>query len=283
LAILLKNELLYVPHGQNAAISTSYLQAQGNPNVEVKFTLLSLPTNGAVYLAGAPLGIGGMFTQADIDAGLVSYMHNGNSTDSDMFTFDLLDNAGNWLHAQAFHISILQNQFLANASITNALACANTTNGEITVATIGGTPPYQYSLNGGAYQNSSVFSNLAAGSYTVSTMDANGLIQASPAIVIAVPPQLMGTATANGYTVTVAASGGTGNWNYSLDGGAFQVENSFSPIANGNHSITLQDANGCEYAFEVTVEVPTLAVVGMVSHRPPRLGKRGLPSSGTRR
>lgn len=254
LAVLLKNELLYVPHGQSAAISSNFLQAQGNPAAEVKFTLLSLPTNGVVYLAGTPLGLGGMFTQADIDAGLVSYTHNGGSTDSDMFTFDLLDNEGNWLHAQVFHISILQNQFLANASITHALACANATNGEITVATIGGTPPYQYSLNGGTYQGSNLFGNLATGNYSIAVMDANGLMFTTASIALSSPPQLMVSASVNSNSVSAMGSGGTGSLVYSI-GGAYQNDGEFSNLPNGNYTITVMDANGCMASTSATVLV----------------------------
>jgi hypothetical protein len=53
----------------------------------------------------------------------------------------------------------------------------------------GGTPPLEYSLNGGPYQPGRVFTGLAPGSYTVTVRDANGCTATSA-------PQTIGTGTA---------------------------------------------------------------------------------------
>lgn len=47
-------------------------------------------------------------------------------------------------------------------------------NGSVEVNTLGGTPPFLFSLDGITFQVSSVFNNLPAGSYCVTVMDANG-------------------------------------------------------------------------------------------------------------
>lgn len=54
--------------------------------------------------------------------------------------------------------------------------CAGSGDGEIIVLTNGGTPTYQYSLDGITYQNSSIFNNLNAGSGTVFVKDSLGTI-----------------------------------------------------------------------------------------------------------
>ena len=51
--------------------------------------------------------------------------------------------------------------------------CLNNT-GAITLSSTGGSAPYQYSLNGGAYQSSNQFTGLAQGSYTITVRDNNG-------------------------------------------------------------------------------------------------------------
>jgi hypothetical protein len=48
-----------------------------------------------------------------------------------------------------------------------------TSNGVITISAIGGTEPYQYKLNSGAYQASNTFTELAAGDYSVTVTDAS--------------------------------------------------------------------------------------------------------------
>src|SRR5690606_37651177 len=72
------------------------------------------------------------------------------------------------------------------AIITNADYCYDATNGaslEVTVS--GGQLPYEYRINGGAYQSSNVFSNLVPGTYTIDVRDAYGCTYNVPAETIA--------------------------------------------------------------------------------------------------
>ncbi|MBK9510094.1 MAG: carboxypeptidase regulatory-like domain-containing protein [Cytophagaceae bacterium] len=61
------------------------------------------------------------------------------------------------------------------ASISSKVdpSCGGYTNGSLTIGATGGSGTYQYKLNSGAFQSSNVFSNLAAGSYTVTVQDPN--------------------------------------------------------------------------------------------------------------
>ncbi|MHB1107043.1 MAG: PKD domain-containing protein, partial [Lutibacter sp.] len=54
------------------------------------------------------------------------------------------------------------------------LSCATSTDGQITVTATGGTGTLTYSIDGGSYGPSNVFSNLGAGTHTLSVKDANG-------------------------------------------------------------------------------------------------------------
>lgn len=56
----------------------------------------------------------------------------------------------------------------------NRTSCYFSTDGQITVIPQGGTPPYQYALDGGNPSNDSIFTNLGAGDYAVQILDANG-------------------------------------------------------------------------------------------------------------
>ena len=58
-------------------------------------------------------------------------------------------------------------------TITNA-TCTNPTNGSIIVSALGGTPPYQYSLDGVLFQNSNLFSGLTSGIKNLTIKDAGG-------------------------------------------------------------------------------------------------------------
>ncbi|QLH45204.1 MAG: SprB repeat-containing protein [Bacteroidota bacterium] len=47
------------------------------------------------------------------------------------------------------------------------ISCNNSTDGSIQASTIGGTNPMEYSLNGGTYSSTSLFTGLGAGTYTI--------------------------------------------------------------------------------------------------------------------
>ena len=56
------------------------------------YTITNVTGNGTMYLAGfGALALNDTFTQADIDAGDVTYDHNGGETTSDAFSFSLAD------------------------------------------------------------------------------------------------------------------------------------------------------------------------------------------------
>ncbi|MBI1226128.1 MAG: T9SS type A sorting domain-containing protein [Bacteroidetes bacterium] len=263
-AVLLENNALDVPQGQNAVVSQTYLQGQGSPNSQVVYTLLSVPTNGYLVIGLDVPVVGSTFTQADIDAGLLSYQHDGSMTTTDEFVFDMVDNAGSWLHAQVFNINIILNNLAATASITQDISCAGTNDAQITVTATGGNAPLQYSLNGGNYQSSNIFSNLAPGSYSIEVKDNTGFIISSNNLTISAPSVLSATTSVNNDQITVTATGGTGGLQYSI-GGPFQGSSIFNGIANGTYSVTVMDANGCTATTTAVVAVNTLIVSASVT------------------
>lgn len=62
-----------------------------------------------------------------------------------------------------------------NVTLTKTDASPNLSNGSITASASGGTG-FTYSINGGTFQNNAIFSNLAAGDYTVAAKSAAGCI-----------------------------------------------------------------------------------------------------------
>jgi hypothetical protein len=59
------------------------------------YRVTTRPTNGTLLLNGVPVGIGGTFTQADVTAGRVTYVHRGWASTSDSFTVTLRDQGYN--------------------------------------------------------------------------------------------------------------------------------------------------------------------------------------------
>ncbi len=59
------------------------------------YRVVTRPVNGNLRLNGTPLGVGGTFTQADVDAGRITYRHRGRATTTDSFQVTLRDQGFN--------------------------------------------------------------------------------------------------------------------------------------------------------------------------------------------
>jgi SprB repeat len=147
-------------------------------------------------------------------------------------------------------------------ALTNASAC-NSSDGSISVSASGGKAPYQFSINGGAFSDVTLFQNLGAGLYTIEAKDANecsGIL--NPSAQISIPSSsLTATATAiqdsncindNG-SIAVTASGGTPPYTYKLGNSAFTESASFSNLASGSYVIVVRDNVGCSFSLNQQV------------------------------
>ena len=77
-------------------ITTAMLETTDvdNTAAQLIYTVTAATGNGTLRLSGTALGVSDTFTQADIDAGLVTYDHDGSETVSDCFDFSVDDGAG---------------------------------------------------------------------------------------------------------------------------------------------------------------------------------------------
>ena len=154
-----------------------------------------------------------------------------------------------------------------NATVSNPTA-PGSTNGSIAATASGGASLYTYSLNGGAFQSSGTFSNLAAGAYTIIAKDNNGC-QGSASFTLTAPNPCNGvtitvngtvtnpsSAGANNGSIAATASGGATPYTYSLNGGAFQSSGTFGNLVAGTYSITARDNNNCTGSANFTLTDP---------------------------
>ncbi|MGQ2984951.1 T9SS type B sorting domain-containing protein [Flavobacterium sp.] len=65
-------------------------------------------------------------------------------------------------------------------------------------------------------------------------------VSSAPAVVAEVGPQF-----GNSQTITVTTTGGSGNYEYSLDGGPWQADPHFHNIGQGVYTVFIRDINGC--------------------------------------
>ncbi|MBK9301794.1 MAG: gliding motility-associated C-terminal domain-containing protein [Bacteroidetes bacterium] len=141
------------------------------------------------------------------------------------------------------------------AVVTTDVDCNGGNNGSITVTATGGLGALNYNLQPVNQNNATgIFTNLAAGVYTMTVADANGCTISSTATIIE-PTILSWTATAttdvncnggNDGTLTATATGGTGMINYNLQP-TNQTNNTglFTNLTAGTYTVTATDANGC--------------------------------------
>lgn len=259
-AQMVTNSPLTVASNATGTVTSTLLAAavSGTPGQGV-FTLTALPVNGILQLNGITMGVGSTFTQDNINAGLVTYTHNGNTAVADQFNFDVLDQNNNgWLNNQIFQIIILQNTLNATVAVTSTISCNSGNNGTITVTTAGGTAPLNYSITGGISQLSNVFDNLSGGTYTIVVTDALGFTQNAGSLTLTAPAAIAVSTAVAFDDLEVAASGGTGVFEYSIDGSNFQSTGTFADLTDGIYTVTVRDANGCTSTTQVAVSVSTL-------------------------
>ena len=111
LPVLLSNNALTVSEGAALTIGNTLLQVtdENNPAAQVTYTLVTPPDpiKGSLSLNGAALSPNGIFTQADINAGNLSYRQNGGETLTDSFVFSVSDGVGGTIDPTTFTINTI--------------------------------------------------------------------------------------------------------------------------------------------------------------------------------
>lgn len=148
---------------------------------------------------------------------------------------------------------------------TDPSSCA-LDDGSIEVAATGGKTPYQYKLNNGSYGNTSTFSNLGGGTFTITVKDGRGcekklmgIILTTPSGPVASPSTITDQTNClspNG-SITANVTGGATPYKYKIGSGAFGASATFSNLKAGNYTITVEDDAGCTITINATVDSNT--------------------------
>jgi len=124
-----------------------------------------------------------------------------------------------------------------------------------------GIPNFSYSINGGAsFQSSSVFTGLPGGTYELIVQDGSNcvdtLIVELLTCMLDIGAEVLDAneGVANG-SITINVDGGVGPYTYSLNGGSFQDSNVFENLPAGDYIVTINDQQGCDIDFPVTVDM----------------------------
>jgi hypothetical protein len=169
-----------------------------------------------------------------------------------------------------------------DGSITNDIKCAGQKATIICKGT-GGLPPFTYSSDGNTYQNSASFS-LNAGKYALRIKDSGGKIKATDTIFTANPPSIEIKLVQNRFQVNIIASGGMGDFQYSLDGTNYNTEDTVIFPENGTYKIYVKDQSGCIKTVNININVLTEVLMTTKNITCPK-GNDGqitlLPTNGT--
>ena len=108
--------------------------------------------------------------------GLAPYIGTGTfKVKAGMHQFIVSDNSG---LKDTVIITLHEPKAIALSVTSGVITSLNGTT-SMTINCTGGTSPYSFSLNGGAFQSSNIFSNLPAGNYTVNAKDINNCLATS--------------------------------------------------------------------------------------------------------
>ena len=165
------------------------------------------------------------------------------------------DNGGAAGYCEAtYDITIIQDDPLAITPTVTDVSCNGGSDGSIVLDVTGGEAPYMYSIDSGAtYQTSNTFVNLPAGTYNVSVTDANDCPVTITVTITEPDPIIAEAEITQDYTCTqlgeitvgsiTPTSGGSGSYEYSLNGGAWTTSTVFTGLEDGTYTIRVRDAN----------------------------------------
>ena len=180
-------------------------------------------------------------------------------------------------------INVSNTGFIANALSQDAL-CAGDSSG-LAYLDLGGANPnnYTYQWNDANAQTTDSAWNLLAGTYTVIVTGTN--CSDTLTTTVGEPTAITGTynatdacdSTATGWAI-VAATGGAGGYQYSLDNGlTYQTSDTLSTLTPGTYDVLITDAAGCSTILPITIGNQFAPTIDSVSTTDPSC----LASDGT--
>jgi len=240
-------EIVQDPSGLTAASYTVTVSSGNCPTVTTAVTIsgasnltasISSSTNVACY--------NGNDGQASVTAsgGIPSYTYawspgggsgtTASSLTAGTYTVQVTD-AGSCTVTTSVNITQPPSGISASASVTATITCYGGNSGEITASSSGGAGSPTYQINNGGYGVSNIFSNLTAGTYTINAKDANGCVATTTATITQLGLMSATVNSSNcscnggsdGSISISSPTGGSGTYEFRINGGAWQSSGSF--------------------------------------------------------
>lgn len=162
-------------------------------------------------------------------------------------------------------VTIAQTITITITTSNTTLSCFGACDGIATANAAGGQVPYSFLWVGatGTVGVTQTVTNLCAGSYTVTVVDANGCLN-TDTVTFTNPPILDVTATHTNAscgatcdgTASATATGGTGAYSYSWSTSPIQTTATATGLCAGTYTLTVTDAKGCTDTVSVIITEP---------------------------
>ncbi|WP_159292232.1 SprB repeat-containing protein, partial [Tenacibaculum maritimum] len=186
-----------------------------------------------------------------------------------------------------------------SATIEQIADCVGT-GATIQAVSTGGTPPYQYSIDGGTTWNiTGKFSNVVASvtPYTIQSKDSKGCVSVTNAtITVTAPPGVVHDAKitecydGNNGQIVVNVTQGNGNYQFRIDGGPWQSPTpltattyTFTGLGPKTYTIEVSDDLGCKSlpsTHSLDTEIAVSAIKKELSCNPGEITVSGLGGDG---
>ncbi|OYU96591.1 MAG: hypothetical protein CFE21_09415 [Bacteroidetes bacterium B1(2017)] len=160
-------------------------------------------------------------------------------------------------------VSIEQSNFSVDFAITQQVSptCFGQSNGQIQISPSVGKAPFLFSIDTLAPQATGLFSNLGSGQKLLSIKDSTGctlsktvfLTQPLPLQIVSITKESVKCFGDSNGTVSIVATGGTGDLQYSIGTKPFGSANTFINLKQGTYSITVRDSNNCQLTSSATI------------------------------
>jgi len=231
--------------------TTIYARINNNGNITINYFNLIIHPDFYVSPSLKPIACNGRTAELTLKpsggSGSYKYSMNGSEFGSNNVFLGLLPGIKD--------IKVIDNVTGCMATLTYKItepavitASAAVNKNTITVTAVGGTPPYQYSIDGDYYKSSNVFTNVNPGNYTIIVIDAPACRTVVP---VTIQPPLSSTATITKQmdclgtgtaSIMVNGVGGQTPYTYSLNGGSYQTSNIYDGLVAGTYTATVKDA-----------------------------------------
>jgi gliding motility-associated-like protein len=227
------------------------------PGVPVIDQLFVYPTSCGLPNGALDIVANGSSLTYSIDGG-ATFQASQNFADLPPGNYPLVVRATNGCETTAV-ATVLPSNSVTIAEVEVVAPDCNSALGSLTVVAYGGAN-LQYNLNSGPWQATGVFTNLAAGTYTIEVSDEDNcqalafvtMPAYNPPIIEKVAVQPTDCQGTTG-SLQVEASGGFGILSYALNGGTPQTNNRFDNLPAATYQLMVADENGCGTSRTVTV------------------------------